>query len=296
MSASPAPPAGPPPVLPAADWQARARAHEARVRVWTDPHQARASRGEKHPVYDFLFTYYSFRPAWLRRWHPGPGLVLAGDAARLFLDDPAYRETGDGITLGALPEKRRSYVAWLRGLLAAVLDRPAHFACFGMHEWAMVYRQTPDEVRHNQYPLRFPPAGLAAIVEAQPPRCTHFDAFRFFTAPARPLNRLQLARETTADHEQPACLHANMDLYKWAFKLAPFAPATLIADCFELARDIRELDMRASPYDLAALGFAPVKIETPEGRADYERHQRAFAERAGPLRRRLLDLCDRLLA
>jgi hypothetical protein len=298
MSATPAPPASPPSVLPAADWRARARAHEDRVRAWTDPHQARASRGEKHPVYDFLFTYYSFRPAWLRRWHPGPGLVLAGEDARIFLEDPAYHETDYGVALrsGALPDKRRPYAAWLRNLLAAVLDRPAHFACFGLHEWAMVYRQTPDEVRHNQYPLRFPPDALAAIVEAQPLRCTHFDAFRFFTAPARPLNRLQLARETAPDHEQPACLHANMDLYKWAFKLAPFAPSELIADCFELARDIRELDMRASPYDLAALGFAPVKIETPEGRADYERHQRAFAARAHPLRQRLLTLCDRLLA
>lgn len=76
----------------------------------------------------------------------------------------------------------------------------------------------------------------------------------------------------------------------------PLAPAELIADCFELARDIRELDMRASPYDLAALGFAPVKIETPEGRADYERAQRAFALRARPLRERLLALCDTLLA
>ncbi|MBC8010711.1 MAG: 3-methyladenine DNA glycosylase, partial [Burkholderiales bacterium] len=277
---------------------ARARAHEARVRAWTDPHQARAARGEKHPVYDFLFTYYGFRPAWLRRWHPGPGLALAGDAARAFLADPAYHETEYGVVLrpNALPEKRRPYARWLRGFVAATLDRPAHFGCFGLHEWAMVYRQTPDEVRHNQYPLRFPPAELAAIVEARPLACSHFDAFRFFTAPARPLNRVQLARETTGDQEQSGCLHANMDLYKWAHKLAPLAPAELIADCFELARDIRELDMRASPYDLAALDFAPVKIETPEGRADYERHQRAFASRARPLRERLVALCDQLLS
>ena len=31
----------------------------------------------KHPVHDFLFTYYSFRPAQLRRWSPGYGVVLA---------------------------------------------------------------------------------------------------------------------------------------------------------------------------------------------------------------------------
>jgi hypothetical protein len=87
-----------------------------------------------------------------------------------------------------------------------------------------------------------------------------------------------------------------MDLYKWAFKLAPFTPAELIADCFALAREIREIDMRASPYDLEKLGFAPIRIETPEGRADYEVHQRDFAARGQPLRARLIALLDRLLA
>lgn len=285
-------------ILAAEAWAGRARAHETRVRAWTDPHQDRAARGEKHPVYDFLFTYYGHRPSWLRRWFPGAGVTLAGEAARAFLARPEYRETDAGVSLdvGVVLEKRRVFVAWLRGFLAAAADRPAFFGCFGLHEWAMVYRQTPEEVRHNQYPLRFAPDRIAAIVEAQPLRCSHYDAFRFFTPPARPLNRVQLARETTSEHEQPGCLHANMDLYKWAFKLAPLAPAELVADCFELARDIRELDMRASPYDLAALGFEPVKIETPEGRADYERAQRAFAERARPLRARLIAVCDAALA
>jgi hypothetical protein len=96
--------------------------------------------------------------------------------------------------------------------------------------------------------------------------------------------------------EQAGCLHANMDLYKWAFKFAPFTPSELIADCFALARDIREIDMRASPYDLRALGFAPIPIETPGGRAEYEGHQRDFAARGQPLRSRLVALGDRLLA
>jgi hypothetical protein len=307
------------------------------VRTWTDPHQARAMRGEKHPVYDFLFTYYAFRPAWLRRWHPGPDIALAGESAREFLRRPEYREvrfgesgpgslpavaSGEGWVPPVIFEKssehgqeahaiptaavavdpatlsahRREFVAWLRDLLAAMQTRPAFFGCHGLHEWAMVFRQTPDEVRHNAYPLRFAPADLARIVDAAPICCSHFDAFRFFTAPARPLNKLQPARADSPQHEQRGCLHANMDLYKWAFKLAPFTPAELIADCFELARDIREVDMRASPYDLRALGFAPIAIESPAGRADYERHQRAFAARGEPLRAQLLALCDRLLS
>jgi len=52
-------------------WRAKQAAHEARVREWTGPHQSRSERGEKHPVYDFLFTYYSYRPSLLHRWHPG---------------------------------------------------------------------------------------------------------------------------------------------------------------------------------------------------------------------------------
>ncbi len=119
-------------------------------------------------------------------------------------------------------------------------------------------------------------------------RCSHFDAYRFFTPAARPLNRLHPTRETRPDNEQPGCLHANMDLYKWAYKLSPLVDSELVADCFALARDIRELDMRASPYDLSDLGLSPVPVETPEGRARYAVAPRGFAVRAAPLRDRLL--------
>ena len=312
----------PPALLPEPVWRAHQAAHERRVRAWTDPHQARAARGEKHPVYDFLFTYYAFRPAWLRRWHPGPDVALAGGGAREFLRWPEYREVGlEGgtgvspviwekfhgqdahasctavvVDPATLPAHRREFVMWLRGLLAAMQTRPAFFGCHGLHEWAMVYRQTPDELRHHSWPLRFPAPELGRIVEAGAIRCSHFDAFRFFTVPARPLNQLQPTRAEAAQIEQRGCLHANMDLYKWAFKFAPFTPAELVADCFEFARDLREIDMRASPYDLRALGFEPIAVETPGGRAEYERHQRGFAARGDPLRARLIALCNRLSA
>jgi hypothetical protein len=293
--------ASPPPfvaALPEANWLARRAAHEQRVRAWTDPHQARAARGEKHPVEDFLFEYYRFRPSWLRRWHPGPDVVLLGDAARDFLRWPEYHERDGGVALNpaAFEAGRRDTLVWLANLLRLTAERPPQFACFGLHEWAMVYRQTPAEIRHNAWPLRFPADELARIVEAQPVRCSHFDAFRFFTAPARPLNRLQPERETVPQFEQRGCLHTNMDLYKWAFKLAPFTPSELTADCFALAREIRGVDMRASPYDFRTLGYAPIAIETPGGRAEYESHQRAFAERSQPLRAQLSTLCARLLA
>jgi len=267
------------------------------VRAWIDPRRARQSRGEKNPVEDFLFEYYRFRPGWLLRWHPGPDVVLGGDGAREYLRWPEYREADGGVAVdvASFDPARRPTLVWLLGLLRSTRERPPQFGCFGLHEWAMVYRQSAEEIRHAAWPLRFPPAEIARVVEAQPLRCTHFDAFRFFTPAARPLNRQQPERATAADHEQRGCLHANMDLYKWAFKLAPFTPGDLTADCFALARDIRAVDMRASPYDLRSLGHAPIAIETPEGRAEYEARQRDFAERSQPLRARLIRLCERLL-
>ncbi|MBL9216519.1 MAG: 3-methyladenine DNA glycosylase [Opitutaceae bacterium] len=283
-------------VLPEARWLALRAEHETRVSAWTAPHQERAARGEAHPVHDFLFSYYRFRPSWLRRWHPGPDLALAGAAARDYLQWPEYHEVDGSVALNpaALGPRRRESAAWMLHLLRLTAARPPQFACFGLHEWAMVYRQPPGAVRHAAWPLRFDAGTIARLVEAQPIRCSHFDAFRFFTAPARPLNRLQPTRASAPDLEQSGCLHANMDLYKWAFKLAPFTPSELVADCFALARDIREVDMRASPYDLAALGYAPIPIETAEGRAEYERHQRAFSRRSEPLRARLIAVLERL--
>ncbi|NBE81834.1 3-methyladenine DNA glycosylase [Micromonospora rubida] len=271
-----------------ADWQARRRVHEERVDGWLAPHLARRRTGAKHPVEDFLFTYYSHRPAQLRRWHPGAGVVLRGADPTEF--GPDYRATAAGLTLDTDPvrARRAGSVDWIRALLAATAGRPAHLGCFGMHEWAMVYRQTQEEVRHNAWPLRLSPAETAAVVEERGVRCSHFDAYRFFTAPARPLNLLAPTRESQHDLEQPGCLHANMDLYKWAYKLSPLICSELVADGFALAREIRALDMRASPYDLAALGYPPVRVETPEGRAEYAAAQRGFAERAAVLRARLL--------
>jgi hypothetical protein len=157
----------------------------------------------------------------------------------------------------------------------------------------MVYR---DRDTRHPVRLRLGQEGTDAVVEAHPIRCTHFDAFRFFTPDAVGRNRVQPTRESQPDLEQPGCLHAGMDLYKWAYKLSPATPGELVADCFELAVEIRELDMRASPYDLSAHGYPPVAIETPGGKAEYVAAQRGFAECGAVLRGRLIELCDRLLA
>ncbi|MET7995516.1 3-methyladenine DNA glycosylase [Amycolatopsis sp. NPDC005232] len=284
-------------ILAEPEWQARQAQHVERMRAWTVPHQERRARDEKHPVLDFLFTYYSYRPGHLERWQPGPGVVLAGPAARRFLDRPAFVETAAGVTLdpAAFTERRVRTAEFVLRLLEATASRSPRLSCFGLHEWAMVYREPVDSVRHSQVPLRLGSAATDTVVESLEIRCGHYDAFRFFTDPARPRNTLEPVRENQVELEQPGCLHANMDLFKWAYKLDPFVPAELVADCFELAADVRELDMRASPYDLLAYGYSPVRIETPEGRAEYARAQGGFARRAAPLRARLIALCRHLL-
>lgn len=278
-------------------WRAAERAHTERMRRWTVPYQRRRSCGERHAVLDFLFQYYSYRPSHLERWGPGPGVVLGGPGARKFLDRPGYRETGDGVAVdeSAFTPNRARTVSAILALLEATASRPPRLSCFGLHEWAMVYRQPASEIRHARLPLRLGSAGTDAVVESLEIRCGHYDAFRFFTPAAAPRNQLQPTRATQPELEQPGCLHANMDLYRAAYKLDPFVPAELVGDCFELAADIRELDMRASPYDLTALGYSPVEIETAHGRAGYARAQAEFTRRATPLRTRLISHCRQLL-
>ncbi|MFD4355727.1 3-methyladenine DNA glycosylase [Nocardia sp. NPDC058518] len=281
-------------ISPVTEWQAAARAHRDRLDRLVGPYLERRAAGTTHPVVDFLFTYYGNKPSQLRRWHPGFGVALrdAGDyrGARGYHELPGEQNvfTADPAYLA----KRRDTIEFVSGLLTATARRPAQLSCFGLHEWAMVYRT--DDVRHQQVPLRLGHAGTDAVVESMSLRCTHFDAFRFFTPEAVGRNVEPLTRADQVAREQPGCLHANMDLYKWGFKLAPLISSDLLLDCFELACTARELDMRASPYDLSGFGYEPVRIETPTGRADYVRAQAAIAESADALRDRLRLACAEL--
>ena len=268
-------------VLTEPEWRARESAHHARVDALVADHLARRREGVPHPVHDFLFSYYSFRPAQLRRWHPGYGVELAGRESATVTSEHV--------------EAKRPLVEQVHALLTATASRQANFGCFGMHEWAMVYRQTAPDTRHP-WPLRLGHDGTDEVVEAHRIAGSHFDAFRYFTDDARPLNTLSPASHNRPAFEQPGCLHAGMDLYKHAFRLTPLVPSELVADCFELARDIRVLDMRAAPYDLSDLGLEPVRIETPEGKQEYAAAQRVFADRGAPLRETLVSRCEQLLA
>ncbi|CAM3064702.1 3-methyladenine DNA glycosylase [Skermania piniformis] len=279
-------------ILPVAVWTARRDRHRRTISALIEPHLRRRGRGEAHPVIDFLFTYYSHRPAQLLRWHPGPGIRLidAPEHARW----RGYRHIDGGTELDpSFACHRRSAIEHIAALLAATAARPPQLSCFGLHEWAMVYRTEP--VRHPGAELRLGRAGTDRVVESMQLRCTHFDAFRFFTAAAEPRNATALTRAGQVAAEQPGCLHATMDLYKHCYKLSPLIDSALTAACFELAYAARELDMRASPYQLTELGYPPIPIETAAGRAEYVRAQAELTRRAAPLRAALHQRCTALL-
>ena len=83
-------------------------------------------RGESHAIEDFLYDYYSTRPSLLRRWYPGPGIVL-GDApdhatwkyyrtdAGLTRMDAAAFMAARGLFLGLLYWRADSGAAFARG-------------------------------------------------------------------------------------------------------------------------------------------------------------------------------------
>ncbi len=276
------------------EWTTRRTAHRERVHHWTEDRVTRATRNQKHPIFDFLFTYYSFRPAHLERWSPGADVVL-DDCS---LDEVDWRDDFRECAQGAIipgesfPAHRAPYLSWAIRYLRNIATRPASFCCFGLHEWAMVYRD--DTPRHGEVPLRLSTREIATVLEDSEVRCTHYDAFRFFTAEAVPLNKFALSREETPHYDQRGCIHVTMDLYKFAHKIAPWCSSELIADAFLLALDARLVDMRASPYDLSSFGVEAIPIESLEGRELYVREQRRLSEHAVPIRSQLLQVYQEL--
>jgi len=275
--------------IPEDVWVTAEQRHRARVAAHAEGFVQRRAHGQKHPVWDFLFTYYNFSPNKLLTWVPG---IQQKDK------QPPLVASGAGLREHAWPAMKPRDVKtakWVATLCENILSRPARFGCYGLHEWAMVYKQTPEDIRHSQFPLRLPAEEISRLIDSQPLCCTHYDAFRFFTPQAVPLNATQPSLETRQQNEQGGCLHANMDLYKWATKLWPWVGSDLVADAFEVAIAGRAMDMRASPYELSNLGFEPIRIETEQGREEYRREQQALFALAAPVRKRLKDACEHLV-
>ncbi len=281
------------------EWQRKAAAHLAHAEEWTVPYRKRRASGKMHPIYDFLFIYYRNAPAQLEAWHPGLGVAVeVGDKPHPF-NEKFYNEHQGVFTLDPqkLNERMRHRLSMALKLSQIVQERPPQFGCFGMHEWAMVYRGDDDgEIRHGEkLPLRVSQTDVNAFVESRPINCSHFDAFRFFTPSAKRFNRIQPNKDSRFDNEQCGCLHTNMDLYKLAAQSMPWVGSDLLWRSFEFAIRARELDMQASAYDCSSLGYDAIPVETAAGRATYERRQRELSEAARPIRAGLIQRLEQLL-
>lgn len=271
------------------------KSHKAALSALLDPYLEKRSRQQKDPVLDFLFEYYAFRPSHLMRWSPGIDAVLEFESEGQLpeLSELLIEENSARLDPTLFPIKRKRSIEWTLQLLKQSRIKKPLFGCFGMHEWAMVYRA--DDVRHDQIPFRLSTEEIAEFVESRPLLCTHFDAFRFFTDKARPMNRNELNRDNFTDMEQPGCLHTNMDLYKWAFKLFPWISSDIIREAFFNAVETRKVDMQASPYDATEFGLKPIKIETESGRAEYLERQMEIYENSRPIREMVIEGYEKVL-
>jgi hypothetical protein len=267
----------------------KSETHKARIHAMLGSYFDERGRGKSHAILDFLVEYYSFRRSHLLTWSPGLLHHIETDQANQQPEGNFWLASGTYYVIPSdnLSSKKKQNLHWNLRLLEAIDQREARFQCQGMHEWAMVYATT--EKRHSSLNLRLSNDEIDAFVRSQSLGCSHIDAFRFFTEEARPLNKFQPIRETQIEFDQPGCIHVNMDLYKWAYKAWPYISSDLIADTLELALEARILDMQASPYDLSAYHLEPVRIETEEGRQEYEYRQRTLSEQAKPLRKRLIN-------
>ena len=275
-------------LLPAELWHILREEHQAQVLPWITPRLERRSRHESHPVDDFLFEYYPISTNKLLNWHPGFGISLVASEIE-FEEFPSgsYEFAEDKIQLRDewLNKNQETAIALIE-FLTKTQERSIRSGCFGLHEWAMVLGT--EDVRHEKWPLRLSQEEIRATIDEVGLRCTHFDAFRFFTPIAAPLNPLQLTRIDQNDVEQPGCLHANMDLYKHAQRFAPIVGSEIVRKSFALAKDIRTVDMQTAPYDLANLGVTPIPVETQAGREVFAELQIGFAQRAQTLRTELI--------
>lgn len=273
------------------EWTTAQEIHADRVNHKLSDYLTNRGLQKKHPVLDFMFEYYSFRPSLLSRWTPGLKSVLEctnEDSLPQVLSGWTQTERDFWrLNVAEFKPNRLSGLERTLTLLKNTAEQKPFLGCNGMHEWAMVYGKNAS--RYKWLPFRLSQETINAFVEEYPIRCSHYDAFRFFTPEAKPLNKLHPELSTTPEFEQPGCLHANMDLYKWAYKYYPWVSSELIWQSFELAWEIRQVDMQASPYDLTDFGVEPICIETENGQKKYREQQYDFYLAGKPLRLSLIE-------
>lgn len=317
-------------VLREADWRREAALHSVAIDTLLYPSPSAKSKFQPkkkqalnkpsvkthlvsdNPIYNFLHSYYKYSTSDLKRYSPGLSVTLVGAVPGLdgeILHDKfmTFSETGGFYSVAQfryLVHGKYSLERLTRDrdILRSTSTKAPFFGCFGLHEWAMLYSGNGSATpRHQEsMQLRVDQQTIDAVVGVPGQlRCTHYDAFRFFQPAAKPINTVKsLSRENTSRHEQPGCIHANMDLFRYAYQLYPFVSSALLVQALTLALEARKVDMRASPYDVSAFEGCevPICVETPQGRKLYIEEQERVAAAAVPIRKALLSIYEEVLS
>lgn len=269
----------------------------------------RMHRVAKHPLYNFLHRYYRYTVDDLLRYSSGLGVKLPVQNARdlelvsskfLTVQDDYFWYDPKMLQLQLTADGKLGWIDLGHNyrILEATRRKSPFFGCFGFHEWAMLYSggssstSKPLKKHQEACPLRVSQEVIDTVVEQNALRCTHFDAWRFFHPNAQPRNIIHpLSRATQTQYDQPGCIHATMDLFKFAYQLYPMVSSELLRQTLELALVARDIDMRASPYDVSnfpEFTAGPICVETIEGRAQYAAEQEQLYRRSQPIREELL--------
>lgn len=307
--------------IPISAWKERASLYRSSMQAILYPPgnsiKNRQHASNTHPIYNFLHKYYRYNTEDMLKYSPGMDVVLeygSDDALStkyLNVDEKTNRCYFDKALLQEkLVDGWAGSVNVLHNyeVLKSTMKKTPFFGCFGLHEWAMLYSGASTEdhddkpKKHQEkLPLRVPQDIVNQIVETGPLRCTHFDAWRFFHPEAQPLNiHHPMKRQTQAQHEQGGCIHANMDLFKYAYQLHPLVSSDLVLRSLRLAVRARKIDMRASPYDVSqyldSTTEGPIRVETKDGRMQYVKEQEALYQAAMPIRAELVQVYARALS
>ena len=288
----PAPAPAGPRVLPADSWRESQTAHEARVDALIRGHLDRARRcrsapGRGLPLHLLLPAARAAAPlAPGRSGRAAGGRAASGPAWRFHR--VVDRTASSRVDVARLPRPTRGTPARARPAPAG-RDRVAAGPVRLLRAARVGDGLPPGRraVRHAGCRCGSGAAGTDAVVESHRIRCSHYDAFRFFTAAgarrgtrcsrpgtarSRSSSPAACTRRWTSTSGRTSCCPRRAQSSWWSTPSS--SPAT-----------IRELDMRASPYDLTALGLRP----RPDRDARGQGRLRRGASAASPSRRRPCD-------
>eukprot|EP00954_Amorphochlora_amoebiformis_P018429 1326085-Amorphochlora_amoeboformis.AAC.2 len=124
-------------------WRREAEKEQARMlELLGGEMRSKNGKSRHHPIYNFIFEYYMFKPKMLLQYSPGLGVRLEGAQP----GDPALSSRGfshDSWGAWADPSlaknKTVESLRWTRDLLKTTVDRKPELHCYGLHEWAMLY-------------------------------------------------------------------------------------------------------------------------------------------------------------